>query len=169
MSGIGGRQPAKNATRRPCVVCGVEFQPYRANATTCSVVCYRRSPARREAMAAIKVRPEVKARKNAARRVAANPDKNRGRNLRSLLRVRYGLTVEQYQERLADQGGVCHLCGAAPSGGVKATARLHVDHDHTTGTVRMLLCNGCNRGLGYLKDDPDLMERAAAYVRSYRT
>lgn len=78
---------------------------------------------------------------------------------------RYGITPEELEQRIADQGGRCFLCGHIPNG-VKSASRLTVDHDHRTGQVRKLLCNGCNRGLGYLQDDPDLMERAAAYIRS---
>jgi hypothetical protein len=71
---------------------------------------------------------------------------------------------------LAAQDGRCVLCGAVPSpDGVKAAARLHIDHDHTSGKVRSLLCNGCNRGLGYLQDDPDLLRRAADYIEQHRS
>ena len=53
-----------------------------------------------------------------------------------------GVTDEEYERRLAVQGGVCAICGAAPK-----TRRLHVDHNHRTNTVRGLLCFRCNRAL----------------------
>lgn len=53
-----------------------------------------------------------------------------------------GITAEEYDLRLAAQGGGCAICGATPK-----TRRLHVDHDHKTGAVRGLLCLRCNRNL----------------------
>ncbi|WP_409071688.1 endonuclease VII domain-containing protein [Burkholderia pseudomallei] len=63
-----------------------------------------------------------------------------------------------------EQGGVCAICKRAPSGrGIAAV--LHVDHDHTTGIVRGLLCTRCNRALGAFDDDPQRLIDAAAYLR----
>lgn len=72
------------------------------------------------------------------------------------LKRRYGLTQADYDTMLAEQGGVCWICG---TGG-----KLHVDHDHDTGKVRGLLCPDCNVGLGYFKDSPVALRRAAAYL-----
>ncbi len=51
----------------------------------------------------------------------------------------------------------CVICGSEEP--------LVVDHDHRTGKIRGMLCNHCNRGLGHFRDDPELMEFAAIYVR----
>lgn len=80
------------------------------------------------------------------------------------LREKYGLTVEDYEALLGQQGGVCALCG-----GIEECGKLlAVDHCHETGRVRGLLCNRCNRGIGYFKDDPDALIRAASYLRLAR-
>lgn len=50
----------------------------------------------------------------------------------------------------------CVICGTEGT--------LVVDHDHTTGKVRGMLCNHCNRGLGHFRDDPTLLEFAAQYL-----
>lgn len=71
---------------------------------------------------------------------------------------RYGLVKGEYDTMLAAQGGVCALCGRNDNGG-KAFA---VDHDHSTGRVRGLLCDLCNRGLGWLET------LDAAKVEAYR-
>jgi hypothetical protein len=61
------------------------------------------------------------------------------------------------------QGGRCAICGKVPR-----SRRLAVDHDHKTGEVRGLLCAsgdfGCNKGLGYFNDDPELLRRAYEYL-----
>ena len=61
----------------------------------------------------------------------------------------YKLTVEQYDAILKEQGGVCYLCHCAEP--VKGR-RLSVDHDHTTGEIRGLLCSRCNPILGKLEN-----------------
>lgn len=84
---------------------------------------------------------------------------------KALVRI-YGISEEQYDAMLAAQQGVCALCGKPPKpGGKRAASRLHVDHDHQTGRVRALLCQHCNFGVGAFGDDPELMLKAAAYVR----
>ena len=78
----------------------------------------------------------------------------------SVLRAKYGITAEEYAALLADQGGVCYICG-----GKSGKKRLAVDHDHRTGEVRGLLCKRCNRMLGYYRDNAGAFARAAAYLR----
>jgi hypothetical protein len=72
------------------------------------------------------------------------------------LKRRYGITSAEADLMLAEQGGVCAICKAAPA--------VHVDHDHATGRVRALLCFNCNGGLGQFKDDPAVLRAAAEYV-----
>lgn len=79
---------------------------------------------------------------------------------KSHLKRRFGLTVEEYDTMLQNQGGVCRLCGAPP----QPPYSLHVDHDHATGRVRGILCFRCNNALGDFADDPDRLRAAARYV-----
>jgi len=60
------------------------------------------------------------------------------------------------QKLLDAQGGKCPVCGDVLKNG-------HLDHDHRTGQLRGLLCKGCNIGLGFLRDDPATLRRAADY------
>lgn len=73
----------------------------------------------------------------------------------------YGVTVEQYREMLARQGGVCAVCQREPD---DAARSLCVDHDHETGAVRGLLCRPCNAAIGLLEEDPDRLRAALAYL-----
>jgi hypothetical protein len=108
----------------------------------------------------------------------ANPDKVRESQKRSRtskprvyrnkqLLWTFGITLEQYEQMLADQGGVCAVCGKTETEihpQSKRVRNLNVDHCHDTGHVRGLLCNSCNRGIGLLKDDPTILRRALNYL-----
>jgi Recombination endonuclease VII len=81
----------------------------------------------------------------------------------------YGITPEEYGRMLADQKGLCAVCGNPETSAYKGKPRLmHVDHDHETGGVRGLLCFGCNNGLGAFKDDPARLRAAADYIERHR-
>lgn len=96
-----------------------------------------------------------------------NREHVRDRSKWHVLKHRYGISREQYEELFLKQGGGCAVCGAAT-----ATSRarfLCVDHDHETGEIRGLLCTPCNLAIGYLKDDPELLAGAARYVTQRNT
>jgi DNA-binding CsgD family transcriptional regulator len=83
---------------------------------------------------------------------------------------RHGCTAAEYQELLVAQGGKCAICDA-PAGHQSCrgkVCRLSVDHDHKTGTIRGLLCNNCNRGLGRFQDSVKLLIKAARYLQRGR-
>ena len=75
----------------------------------------------------------------------------------------YGLTLAEYRARFEAQKGLCAICGEAPRRG----GRLCVDHDHTTGAVRDLLCAGCNTALGIARDKPDRLLAMIAYLERH--
>ncbi|MGS1095849.1 endonuclease VII domain-containing protein [Aquamicrobium terrae] len=83
------------------------------------------------------------------------------------LKREFALTPEAFEALLERQGGGCAICHAKVTG-LKERGRrersLHVDHCHETGRVRGILCHRCNFGLGHFRDDPELLERAAAYL-----
>jgi hypothetical protein len=88
------------------------------------------------------------------------------------LRKHYGISQAEYEALLAAQGGVCAICGDTDPGrggrGLGGQRRYFaVDHNHTTGSVRGLLCDRCNRVLGRVDDTPDLLRRMAAYLESH--
>lgn len=73
------------------------------------------------------------------------------------LKHKYGITRSQYEALGESQDWKCMICSGDDA--------LCVDHCPTTGKVRGLLCKSCNSAIGFLRDDPDLVERAAAYLR----
>lgn len=75
--------------------------------------------------------------------------------------MKYGLTVQQAGELMHSQNGCCAIC-ETNDWGIKGP---QIDHCHTTGAVRGILCLSCNNGLGRFGDNPERLERAAAYLR----
>lgn len=83
-------------------------------------------------------------------------------NRKVRLKSEYGITLEYYDRMVESQSGTCCICRERPSTGKYPI--LHVDHDHETGVVRGLLCDSCNRGLGFFGDSPKKLIAAAQYV-----
>lgn len=99
-----------------------------------------------------------------------NPEKVRAYQRRANLRKNFGIEVEDYQQMLDAQAGVCFICKEPETYIHQKTgqvARLAVDHCHTKGTVRKLLCKSCNNGLGLFRDSPQLLREAAGYLEDH--
>jgi hypothetical protein len=96
----------------------------------------------------------------------ARPEIYRARDLRR----NFGLEPEDFERLLAEQKGVCSICGEPETsyrdGKLKALA---VDHDHNTDTIRGLLCSRCNPMIGYAQEDPERMRTAINFVVMCRT
>lgn len=73
---------------------------------------------------------------------------------------KYGITETEWMALYNEQKGLCAICrgpGVAPN-------FLVVDHNHETGQIRGLLCDGCNRGIALLQEDPEFLRSAARYL-----
>ena len=92
-----------------------------------------------------------------------NPERATYLRRRWMLREKYGITPEQYDEMLEAHGGGCAICGRSDSGR-RQGGYLLVDHDEKTAIVRGLLCHPCNVSLGHFRHDPDLLVAAAMYL-----
>jgi hypothetical protein len=77
------------------------------------------------------------------------------------------MTVEQYEEILAKQNGCCAICESGQADVKGKKINFHVDHCHTTGKVRGLLCHSCNVTIGLMKDSPLLLRKAAMYLETH--
>lgn len=106
--------------------------------------------------------PEKRAQRATRMRAWAkrNPDKVRNQKLKAA----YGITLEQYNELLAKQNGMCAICGSPPGDG--RSKYLHVDHCHLTKKVRGLLCGNCNQGLGRFEHDVGVLSEAIRYLQA---
>lgn len=82
---------------------------------------------------------------------------------------KYGVSVSNFSERLAQQDGQCVICSVELTASVdqKSSIRACQDHDHKTDKLRDILCNGCNLMLGYAKDNPEILANAIKYLQKH--
>ena len=77
------------------------------------------------------------------------------------------ITIEDYDTLYISQGGLCAICRQPEKDIHNITKRpkqLAVDHNHTTGKIRGLLCGRCNKGIGLLQESLELLDAAKAYL-----
>jgi hypothetical protein len=79
------------------------------------------------------------------------------------LKYKYGITLEDYNIMLFEQDGCCAICGIHHT---EIKKSLHVDHCHTTGKVRGLLCYSCNTILGHAQDDINILKKTIKYLNN---
>jgi len=91
----------------------------------------------------------------------ASPTTKRNRKAEKL-QLRYGLKYEQWETIRKEQNYSCMICGITEE---LLNKKLDVDHCHTTGVVRGVLCNPCNTVLGHARDKIEVLEAAAKYLQ----
>lgn len=158
---------------KPCDHCGEMFQPYRSNNLYCGRLCQRRS---RQARRFSEIRSELReCSRCGAKNVERKPgipvcddckvDKRDRTDIERRRRFRtYGITEADYNAMLERQGHCCAIC-QTDTPGRKGWA---IDHCHDSGVVRGVLCSPCNSAIGLLRDDPDVIMRAAMYVERFQ-
>lgn len=157
-----------------CVVCGEPVKPNSGRRKHCSGACQvadsRHAGARPATLVCDfcgETFPLTRARTGRLQRVDTKWCPDCGRTSPDVLRYRrYGITKEFWE---AESPKGCQICGTTDG-------QLHVDHDHNCcpaqqrccgKCVRGLICGPCNRGIGLLRDDHELVAKAAAYLREY--
>lgn len=100
-------------------------------------------------------------RKASRKWAAKNPEKQKRAMRNWHLKKKYGISLEQFEFMLRQQGFACAVCGSGDTG---SGLDWNVDHCHATGKVRGLLCTGCNTGLGGFRDNAKIMKAAIKYV-----
>jgi Autographiviridae endonuclease VII len=86
-----------------------------------------------------------------------------------LLRVKYNLTMEEYEELVSKQDNKCAICEREEISIYQGKLKpLAVDHDHKTGKIRELLCCKCNFCLGGVDDNIEILEKAIEYLKKHK-
>lgn len=101
--------------------------------------------------------------KNRAWRIK-NKDRFTELNVKNHLKRKYGITIERYNEMVVNQNGMCEICRKTPE---QIKRKLDVDHNHSNGKVRALLCPRCNCALGHVNDDIELLQKMIDYIKKY--
>ena len=99
-----------------------------------------------------------KSRETARIKYLKNPNAIKNKSLK----YNYGITIEQYNAMRDAQNNSCLICG-------EADCLLVVDHCHSSGKIRGLLCNPCNAGIGHLKESTAVLRNAILYIETSPT
>lgn len=111
--------------------------------------------------------PDTKDKKSTFCRVCSNQKckdwyaKNQTRKKNYGLKYKYGISLEKFLDMVSNQRGCCAICSVE----FTTDKSTHVDHNHSTGEIRMLLCNSCNHLLGNAKDSIQILENAIEYLK----
>lgn len=89
------------------------------------------------------------------------PEKMLKRGRKNGLKYKYSISTEDFDNLVFRQSGKCAICETE-------MFPPNVDHCHTTGKIRGLLCRSCNTGIGFLKDSPKILISAARYLKLAR-
>lgn len=108
-----------------------------------------------------KVCRKIQRRRDYENALVHNPDSVQWRRL-----IKYGITKEEYLVMYREQAGACAICFYPEPPSYVPT--LNVDHDHTTGKLRELLCRNCNTALGMVQDDIETLESMINYLKKHQ-
>lgn len=152
----------------PCVHCGVEFKRYRPNNIYCGRLCQWNAKAARQRPDPVCSRCGVPVQQTTGVKVCVDCKKsNRGprKDYERARRLRtFGITEAEYDQMFKSQDGRCAICRTdTPS-----AKGWCIDHCHSTGVVRGILCSNCNTGLGHFRDSEPIMLAAIEYLNTPR-
>ena len=104
----------------------------------------------------------INARKKAKKRRLLKPDYQKS----YILQKKYDLSLDAFNLMRQEQDYKCKICLKHEK--EERDGTLRVDHCHKTGVIRGLLCDRCNRGLGYFMEDTTILQQALSYVEVSR-
>ena len=85
--------------------------------------------------------------------------KNPGRSTKNMRIRKFGITPEKIKELLENQNNRCAICGMENPN--------CLDHDHKTMKARGMLCNGCNAGIGFMRESISVLRNAIQYLEDH--
>lgn len=141
----------KSSPYRECLHCGTSFEPYRSNSKYCSKKC---------GMVYWRSENAEKLREQAFNKYHDNNEAIRAKRFEA----KYGITVEQRDAMYADQEGKCLVCEQHMTWDHRKGNTVHVDHCHTSGEVKGLLCSKCNTAAGLLGENPKIAASLVQYL-----
>jgi len=146
---------SKPKLKRVCKVCSAEFLSSRKDRKYCGSGCSKLA----DKMRSDKYGKSHKKDKVAYDKIYLHKNKERKSivSRSSHLRRKYGITLEDYNSMFRNQNGRCAICN-------RDGRELAVDHDHTTGKIRGLLCFSCNTSIGKFNDDISILKSAINYI-----
>jgi hypothetical protein len=152
---------------RNCTDCGAEFTPWQYNQKRCGA-CVVKQGSKYQGAAPTKECPTCgKMFTRSAPRQTYCSKECGGTQRHGYIQASYGLTPKQHIELIKSCDNKCQICGNKPEDIPTLPSNhkhLCVDHDHSTGVVRGLLCHHCNTGLGQFKDNPEFLKNAVKYL-----
>lgn len=80
----------------------------------------------------------------------------------TIIKNKYNLTLTNYNEMVIAQNDKCYICNSHNN-----NKPLVIDHDHTNGKVRKLLCHNCNVALGFVRDNKDTLNKMISYLEQF--
>lgn len=95
-----------------------------------------------------------------------NKEKQKIYNKKSHLKIRFGLSVEEYDTMIKKQNNKCASCGITFNEN-NNSERPCIDHDHKIGKIREILCNNCNLTLGIMSDDAEKLINLVKYLEKH--
>ena len=138
--------------------------------TECKECCKRRVPAGKRREKYLQYQRDYNKRNREKRRAQSRARYKKQGVRDGLLRrlKKLGITYKDYQELAQSQENRCGICGKKSSDKYRGKPRsLHIDHCHTTGKIRGLLCATCNHGIGNFYDNPLLLKKAISYLKKH--
>jgi len=82
----------------------------------------------------------------------------------SVIKKKYGISIDELSDMLDKQKGCCKICGETL---IRPDSQnsYHIDHNHDTGDVRGLLCSNCNMAIGLMYDNPEIVMSVYNYLK----